>query len=409
MKIIKNTVSLALLFSASIAMGAGYQVVEQGAANMGTAMAGSTVNANGDASAAFWNPSASVFIDFEEGKSTMVSAALSGIFPTLSFTNQASSPDPTNPNARVYDDCGVDSYVPNLYAVHKFSDSIYATLSITAPYGLESDYSKDWIGRWQGLRSYLFTLDINPSLVYKVNDWLAISGGVSAQYAYCTLSQYAMGHMRISGDSWAVGGNIGFTIKYAEDGRFGFHWRSAVRHTLEGTVAGKGIDIEADMASPDTFTIGWYQRLRGDFDRIAVMAEYAYTRWSMFDELKVIGLGTPAIRQNWQDTSRVALGFHYYPPFDEDLVLRIGAAWDESPVRSAEEKTPRIPCCDRVWISGGAGYTWNDITFDIAYTYIFLVGDSDINRTEMSPIPSKINGYYSGHIHVISAQISYKF
>ncbi len=405
MKYKKTLLYSAILLSATMSFGAGYQIVEQGAANMGTAMAGATANANNDASCAFWNPSASTFIDFKDNQSTMVSATISGVFPTLCFTNENSTPY----GSKTSDNCGVDSVVPNFFLVHKFSEEIYGTLSITAPYGLESDYDDNWIGRFQGLRSYLLTLDMNPSLIYKVNDWFSVSGGLSAQYAYCSLSQYVGRHMRISGDSWSVGGNIGFTVKYAEDGRFGFHWRSAIRHTLEGTVAGTSQHIKADMASPDTFTIGLYQRLRGTFDRFAVMAEYAYTRWSMFDELYVEGLGTPAIREDWQDASRVALGLHYFPTFDEDLVLRLGVAYDESPVRSPEEKTPRIPCCDRIWVSGGLGYTWDNITLDLAYTYIFLVGEKDINRTESSPIPTTVVGSYSGHIHVLSAQISYKF
>ena len=55
------------------------------------------------------------------------------------------------------------------------------------------------------------------------------------------------------------------------------------------------------------------------------------------------------------------------------------------------------------------GISRNDVYIAPIMKYRVKNGDSDINRTEMSPIPSKINGYYSGHIHVISAQISYKF
>ena len=405
MKNITKAISTLVALSAINAFGAGYQVAEQGAANMGSAMAGSTANANKDASAAFWNPSSAVFVDFAEGQSTMVSAAISAILPTLSFHDEGS----VNPyGSKRSNDCGVDSYVPNLYVVQKFTDDLYGTLSITAPYGLESDYDDDWIGNIQAQRSYLFTIDINPSVVYKVNDWLSVSGGLSVQYAYCTLSQFNPlmgGHMRLSGDSWNVGGNIGITIKYAEDGRLGLHWRSAVRHTLEGSLAGIPSSIEAEMASPDIITLGVYQRLRGMFDRFAVLAEYAYTNWSMFHELAVTGTVNPTVIENWKDTSRVALGFHYYPEFDENLILRFGAAWDESPVRSPVDKTPRIPCCDRVWLSTGLGYTWDNITFDFAYTYIFLTGSGDINRMDNV----LVKGTYSGHIHVISAQVSFKF
>ena len=81
----------------------------------------------------------------------------------------------------------------------------------------------------KGTRSYLYTTDINPSIAYKVNDWFSIGGGVSAQFAYCTLASYTpYGNLDYTGQSWSIGGNIGFSIQYAEDGRFGFSWRSQV-------------------------------------------------------------------------------------------------------------------------------------------------------------------------------------
>ncbi len=405
----------AIMFTALCANGAGYQVVEQGAANQGTAMAGSTANANADASAAFWNPSAATAVDLEVGQ-TRIDATLSYIIPTLRFHDEGSQGILGGPVKN--DNCAVNSLVPNMYGVHRLTEDIYLTMSTTAPYGLESEYSSNWIGRAQAIRSYLMTFDFNPSIVYKVNEWLSINGGVSAQYAYCTLTQYSAvqmggtlipGVMDMTGDSWSIGGNAGFTINYLPDGRIGFQWRSKVEHTLTGTYEFNGIkggDISADMCTPDTFTVGIYQRLRGPLEKFAVMAEYAYTRWSVFDELAVEGIqGATPIREDWKDTSRVALGFHYYPT--ENLTLRIGSAFDESPVQSPADKTPRIPCCDRVWLSCGIGYTYGPFSIDVGYSYIFLVGNSNIARTEANF--GEVKGSYSGHIHVISAQVGFKF
>ena len=411
--------NIAAVFTAGLmslcANGAGYQIVEQGASNQGTAMAGSTANANADASAAFWNPSAATAVDLDVGE-TRVDATLSFIMPTLSFQDKGSQSiigGPVKDN-----DCAVNSVVPNIYGVHRLTEDIYLTMSSTAPYGLESRYGTNWVGRAQALRSYLMTLDFNPSIVYKINDWISINGGVSAQYAYCSLTQYSVtqvggmlipGVLDMTGDSWGIGGNAGFTINYLPDGRFGFQWRSKVEHTLTGTYQFNGIqggDIKADMCTPDTFTVGIYQRLRGPLEKFAIMAEYAYTRWSVFDELYVDGIqGSTAIKENWKDTSRVAVGLHYYPI--ENLVLRIGSAFDESPVHSAQDKTPRIPCEDRVWLSCGIGYTFGQFSVDVGYSYILLVGDSNIDRSEGSF--GTVKGSYGGHIHVLSAQVGFKF
>lgn len=393
---------------ASGAFAAGYQIIEQGASNMGTAMAGAVVNANNDASAAFWNPSAASFMGLDVGK-TRVDSVLSIVVPTLCVNNRGSTP--AIPGTDNHGTCGTNELVPNFYVAHRLSEDFTVTLSVTAPYGLESKYNTNWFGKYQAERSYLYTTDVNPSIAYQITDWLSIGAGISGQFAYCSLSQYTpYGMMDLTGESWGVGGNAGFTIKYAEDGRFGFSWRSSVYHDLTGAQHFNDIktaSISADMYMPDTFTVGLYQRLRGCLSEFAVMVDYCFTRWSVFDELKVEGIGAPAIPENWKDTSRISFGIHYYPKEIEGLTLRVGGCYDESPVRSAQDRTARIPCSDRFWASCGAGYKYGPFTFDIAYSYIFVL-DSSMDRYEAS-VGSTLRGDYYAHIHVISGQIGFEF
>lgn len=413
MKSLNKYISIAGISLAGIntsLFGAGYQVVEQGAANMGTAFAGATVNSNNDASAAFWNPSTIAFMPLKDGE-TLVNIGGFIVDPSLAFSDNGSTV-PAGPN---YDgQCAVTSKVPNFYVVHKFNENWGASLSCTAPWGLESDYQENWVGRDQALRSFLMTVDINPSVSYKVNEWFSISGGVSAQYSYCTLTNWfplTNSRLKLHGDSWSVGGNIGFTVKYAEDGRIGFQWRSAIDHTLSGeaTLGSTNIaDITADMHMPDTFTIGIYQRLRGDFDMFAVMAEYSYITWSVFDNLTIKGLSlggrTITEVENWVDTSRVSAGIHMYPT--EDITLRFGICYDECPVPSPQDRTSRIPCADRLWLACGLGYKYENWTFDISYTYIFVLDNSAIDRRGLV---SNLQGSYSAHINVFGVQLGYKF
>ncbi|MBS1485646.1 MAG: hypothetical protein HP060_02480 [Opitutales bacterium] len=396
----KILVSIFTLVSAT-AFGAGFEVIEQGASNMGTAMAGTAANANDDATAAFWNPSTIAFMSLEEGEFRLDSAG-SAVVPTLGINYEG--------GGRYL--CDKMAGVPNFYAVYKINEDFGASLSVTAPFGLESRYEDNWPGNYQGIHSFLFTVDVNPSISYKVTDWLSVNAGFSAQYAYCKLTQmYAYGipqMVDVRGKGCGFGANLGFTVQYAPDGRFGFQWRSAVYQSLEGTLRVGNIPqgtVHAGVSMPDQFTISIYQRLRGPFDRIAVMADYEYTRWSCFRRLSISGL--PSVEENWKDTSRVALGFHYYPTFDEDLTLRCGVAFDESPIVSPEFRTVRIPDSDRVWFSTGLGYKIGNISFDIAYSYIMTVGNSSINRYESNG--PAVRGEYYGHIHVISGQVGIKF
>lgn len=414
---IKNTIlAAAVAVSVNTAMGAGYQILEQGASNMGNAVAGATVNANQDATCAFWNPSSAAFMPLEVGQ-TRVDAGVFGVLPTLWCTGTRTSNPYTQTGTNQEGDCSAASVVPQVFIAHKFTDRIDGTLSITAPWGLESDYNDDWVGGFQGLHSYLMTVDINPSVSFKITDWFSVSGGVSAQYAYCRLTNAVPavlggGWQRFSGDDVAVGGNIGFTIKYAENGRFGFHWRSAVEHELTGTAKGAlyNFPISADMHMPNTFDIGWYQRGWGMLREFAIMAGYSYMTWSQFEDLVIPEAGV-RIDENWKDTSRVSVGFHYYPEYVENLTVRLGVCYDESPVSSAELRTPRIPCSDRLWLTTGLGYTFGNYSIDLCYSYIFVLGDGAMNRTEYAgtPLQNTLTGNYAAHIHVVGAQFGFKF
>jgi len=407
-KLAKTAAAAACIALSAQAYGAGFQILEQGASNMGTSMAGAVTNANDDSTAAYNNPSAFAFADIEAGTTT-ASMGLSLVLPTLGLHNAGDDKD--------YD-CAVNSYVPNFFFGHKFTDDLSATLSVTAPFGLESKYEDDFrtVGGMQGMHSYLMTIDVNPSIVYKVTDWLSVSGGISAQYIYCKLTSAhpiaTMSTIKLTGSGWGVGGNVGFTVKYAEGGRAAFHWRSAVQQDLDGSarIAGSIVgDITASVQMPDSFNMGVYQKLPGMFDNFAVMLDYAYTRWSTFDELPVTGAVPSTTPENWKDTSRVAFGVHYNPECLKKLILRFGVAYDESPVRGAAERTVRIPCSDRLWYSCGLGYQLaENISFDLAYIYIMTIGNSDVSRSE-PPISQTVNGYYYGHIHVMSAQINFKF
>lgn len=422
---IKQTSALCALFGACASFGAGFQVLEQGASNLGTALAGSTVNANSDASSAFWNPSASFSMDLREGD-TVIDSGMNFVIPSFSFTGKsyAMGREVSGSNGG---NAGEISYVPNFYLVHQFTEKLAGTLSITSPYGLETDYDGDWVGRYQALNSDLITVDINPSVAYKVNDWLSVGGGVSLQYMHAELTQatpIATGMdatVGLRGQSWGVGGNFGFTVQYDEGGRIGFNWRSEVAQNLKGNQhLEMGITdtimnpIEADLTLPQTFNVGIYQRLWGALDRFAVMADYSFTCWNAFDELDIKNsnngqtVGGEAVHENWKNVSRISVGFHYYPEFDENLVVRLGATWDESPVPGPKNRTARIPCSDRAWLSGGLGYRYKNMNFNVSYMYIFFYNDSGIDHSTSNGAFRTI-GNYTGHAQVVSLQAGISF
>ena len=412
----KQILTASALIVASLTFGAGFQTLEQGAANLGTANAGATVNANADASAAFWNPSSGFSSNLNIGE-TKVDAAFSLVLSAFDFYTESV----TNNNRPLGQsgDAGVECVVPNFYVLHRLTEDFMLSLSVTPTYALETDYENGWVGSDCALNSQVTTIDINPSVAYKVTDWLTVSGGVSVQWAHGCLTQSLIwlpdmgstlpmfaGSARITASGWGVGGNAGFTIDYAEDGRFGFHWRSEVAHSLEGnmrsSMSSSLTPVGLDIDLPQTFSIGWYQRLRGDLKRFALMADYTYTCWSSFERLTIKGTSVD-VDEDWRNTSRVAAGVHFYPFDNDDTVLRFGTAWDQTPVKDSEHRYARIPCTDRIWFSGGIGQKFGNVNVDLGYTYIYFYDNPRMGGEE------KLTGYFKGSAHVISVQMGYKF
>ena len=418
---------LALLICHNALMAAGFQVLEQGASNIGTALAGATANANNDASAAFWNPSAVFFVD----GTARFDSGISFLLPDFRLKNgQATYPmgnamvgAPTGPiDGTDGGNGGKTAYVPTFYGVYKINDRWRAAISVTAPYGLETQYDDgaNFIGRYHGVRSKFQTYDFNPSIAYKLSDNLFIGAGFSIQYATAVLTSYTVGDtpVEVKGDGIGAGGNIGITYQYAKNGRVALSYRSQVDHNLSGTMymynnkLGRleRQHINADLTMPNTINFGIYQRLGGDLSRFAVMADYAWTSWSQFEELKIVGEDTTSTTlENWKNASRVSFGIHYYPEIGDDkLVIRLGTCWDESPIHSPMYRTVRIPDSDRIWASIGIGYHWDNIFLDVGYTYVFF-NDSKMNNRTDSASKGDISGTYVGSAHVIGISVGVQF
>jgi long-chain fatty acid transport protein len=50
------------------------------------------------------------------------------------------------------------------------------------------------------------------------------------------------------------------------------------------------------------------------------------------------------IKQGWRDTFKLSLGANYH--YSDNLLLRTGVAWDQSPVKNADETHPALPDSD---------------------------------------------------------------
>lgn len=417
-------VLLSLVLVSSSAFGAGFQLIEQSVSGLGNAFAGGAASAE-DATTIFFNPAGMTRLN------SQFIAGLHFISPSAKFKNDGSnfSAPPYTTSTLLSGgnggDAGVNALVPNLYYLHKLSDKMALGLGVNVPFGLATEYSKDWVGRYHAIRSDVKTININPSFAYKVANGFSIGGGVNIQQVKAELTKAVFtgtpvdGFAKLEGDSWGMGFNLGILFEPTNDTRIGLSYRSQVNHKLEGdlnitlpTGPLPKVDVTADLTLPEMMSFSVYHKLT---PKLALMADVSATGWNQFRELKVIDKNTGAIKdltpENWRSTIKSSLGASYY--MDDKNTLRFGVAYDKNPVPDPEHRTPRIPDGDRTWIAAGYGYKVSkNFSFDLGAAYLFVLNDPKINNTTYlttTGVKGTIKGTYENNVKILSAQINYNF
>ena len=435
-----------VLFSSASVLAAGFALIEQGVGGLGNAYAGGAASAE-DATTVFFNPAGMTRIP---GQEVIVGAHI--IMPSAKFNNegsthvlQAKTGVPlTGGNGG---DGGVTKVLPNFYYTKKLGDRFAVGIGVNSPFGLATDYESSWVGRYHALESDVVTVNINPSVAYRINDHLSIGAGLNIQYINATLSnaidfgtldaigafrpaipagalklvpQMSDGLARVEGDHWGLGYDLGLLYEFNKATRIGIAYRSSVTHSLKGdatftnvpaplTTAFRNTGVTADIKLPDSFSVS----ASHDFNpQWTVMADVTWTNWSVFNELRVkFDSGQPdaVTTVNWRDSYRYSLGLTYRP--DNRWTCRTGVAYDETPIPDEQHRTPRIPDGNRLWTAVGAGYKFSRlISMDLGYAHLF-VSDPKISKTPAGEDLTRggLNGTYDARVDILSAQLTFTF
>ncbi|MCP3178316.1 outer membrane protein transport protein [Desulfuromonas sp. KJ2020] len=442
-------VSLVLAL-ASPAFSAGFALIEQSVSGLGNAFAGAAATGE-DASTIFFNPAALTLL---EGQQVVAGAHV--IAPSAKFSKESANNALGLPiSGGNSGDAGVVGVAPNLYYAANLNNGWSVGLGIFAPFGLATEYDKDWVGRYHAVESDVMTININPTVAYRVNENLSLGAGVSAQYIDVTLSQmvdfglnaYVGSGMNaallpavsnpdadiyadLTADDWGYGFNLGALYEFNENTRVGVAYRSRIKHTVKGDavftqqnptyLAAFGLDgaaaasfpnqgVKGDITLPASASLSAYHRINSQW---AVMADIMWTEWSTFDKLVIEfdgALPDSVTTENWDDNWRYSVGANYTP--NDRLVLRGGLAYDETPIPDAKHRTPRIPGEDRFWVAFGAGYKLTDqMNIDFGYAHLF-VQDSKIDKEAVGEDQSRgeLVGEYENSVDIASVQLSYSF
>ncbi len=270
-----------------------FQLKENSAKGMGRAYAGSAT-AGGDVSVVVNNPAAMTELD-----GTYFQTDITAINFSTKFSGSASDALGRPISGGNGGDGGTTLPVPALFFATKVSDRMHLGFGLSVPFGFQTEYDRDWIGRYHGVKSKFESLDATLSASFDVTDNLALGISAIAQRTSAELTsavnfnavglqvqsgiqqqvaagvaqiqagiaagqippaqgaamiqaaiqqgqaaaagvaaltpQGSDGFARIKGDDWGYGYQVGAFWKLTPNDKLAFNYRSKISHVLKGT------------------------------------------------------------------------------------------------------------------------------------------------------------------------------
>lgn len=429
---------IGILAFAGDAQAGRFQLNETNASNMGDATAGSAAKKN-DIATQFNNPATMTTVNKNGAK-----ASLTAVVPNLKYdVTSATYVDGTSiRNGNDGDNGTPAALVPAAYLMWAVNDSLRLGLGVTSPFGLQTDYNKNWSGRLFGTRSKLETVDVNPSFALKLHEKLSVGAGFSVQYVKADIasglqeldSGLQTPELSVKGKGVGYGFNLGLLFTPWSHTRFGLAYRSAIRHKLKGhmdvsfrdnaqfgtlggygtftgvaltgfsslpTLAPNGTSVRAPLTLPETATFS----VQHDFnDKWTAGFDARWTRWTQFQSLSVDVDWNPNYAGNvlfGADPAIAALannlqGFAV-TNITESLKARntwffgLGTSYkysDQTTLKfgiahdrnAQKDSSVRLPDNDRIWFSGGLDHDFTEnLTMNLGYSFV-KVSNTDVSQ-----------------------------
>ncbi|MDZ4792333.1 MAG: OmpP1/FadL family transporter [Hyphomicrobiales bacterium] len=375
-----SAVAILATFAAfSPAFSGAFALREQSAYYQGMSYAGAA--AGNELSSMFWNSAAAAAAP---GFNTESHAALIIPDSTLEATGGAfSAVGGLNEESG---DIGDGVVLPSSYANYQINEKLFLGLAINTPFGLGTKPDNtDWAGSPIAITSEVFSINVNPTVAYKLTDSLTIGVGAQLQYIDVRLTNGdnplvpGVQGRELEGDDFGVGGTAGVIWKPIPGTQIGLGYRSAIEVNLEGDFKGvsnvAGLinrSVTADFMLPELVSLGLQQRLS---DQWTAYGTVEFTNWDRVGTVPIkadvpVNNGTiDVLELNYQDGYFYSLGLEY--KYNDKWTFRTGVAYEETPIID-EERNVFLPDADRLWLSLGATHKYSDrITVDLAYTHIF--------------------------------------
>jgi long-chain fatty acid transport protein len=329
--------------------------------------------------------------------------------------------------------------LPNAFATFEIiKDKVSAGLAVTTPFGLSNEWDKEGaFGDGGILRNQtawfteLMTIDVSPTVAWKINDWVSIGGGLDIFWSELTLKQLypafpsfgiPENSVKAQGDGMAVGGNIGITVNITDKQRVALTYRTPFDIEYEGDLkfenppglpgASQESDFGSEIKFPGIFGFGYGIELT---DKVRLESNVEWIQFSRFETLPLdTGSNSPffptEFNQDWDDTFTIGIAGDWN--FAEHWTWRAGYQFYETPVPD-HTFSPTIPDANQHAITTGISFQGGAHRAEFSYGYI-RYDDRDINNdgppvASGSGPTSAFNGHYEMAVHLFSLGYTYQF
>lgn len=407
------TVAMFAAVACSSAVAGGFMLSEQSVAGLGRSYAGAGIVGD-DLSAVWYNPAGMSLL-----RGTAVQAG--GVFVALDLPIK-SYIDGATDNGRKY-----AVPIPNFFLTHQIDETKWFGLGLTVPFGMATEYDRNFSLRPWGMNAEIKVFDLNPSMAWKLTDKVTLGAGVSAQYVTAQVEAGAedrVSYGRLNADGWAWGANLGLMWEPTEKLRFGLAYRSQVNHHVTGsykigqTRPGNSdskkyfqyLNGHVDMSAPQcvTLTGSWAAT-----EALRLSTTIRWVDWSSFEKLSIeasyaghqLPQASKTIQNHWKDSWLFTVGADY--TVNSAWTVRAGAGYEIAPIDDDKYRTTTIPDTDRLWLSVGATWHVNEnLKGDFGLAWLHGIGDMGIYKPD--------NGQKCGEFDkldatLIGAQFVYKF
>jgi long-chain fatty acid transport protein len=229
-------------------------------------------------------------------------------------------------------------------------------------FGLAIDWPGDWVGRSSSVNIALLAPQIQPTVAYKVNDWLSIGAGAALTMGYMkeklrqdplTPGDFPDGKVRISDTDFAVQGNFGIMLQPWEHTRIGIRYLTETdldfeddptvswRDPLGDAIGNQNVPLDLGVTMPQSVMVGVHHRWN---DKLNLLGSVGWDEISEFGRIQVNiddnGIPGTEVNADFRDTWHFGVGAEYQ--WKPNLQFTTGVALDTS-MSSSRTRPLAIP------------------------------------------------------------------